>query len=110
MQHWWLDATGPWDVAFGIRNEQVVGAMPFAVRKKLGIDYLGMPELTHHLSLWLEKPPGISDHKWISREKQVISSILDNLPKHTFLSLVFEEGSFNNWLPFYWKGYRQEIR
>ena len=29
MQPWWLDATGEWDLALSVRNEQVVGAMPY---------------------------------------------------------------------------------
>ena len=110
LQPWWLDATGPWDVSLANRNDQIIGAMPFALRKKWGITYLGMPALTHHLSIWMEKPPDISDHKWLTREKQIIWSLIEDLPPHGFFSLVFEENSFDNWLPFHWKGFRQEMR
>jgi hypothetical protein len=109
-QPWWLDATGEWDVVFGLRNEQVVGAFPYAVGKRMGIKTIGMPALTHHLRLWMDKPPDISDHKWLTREKQIIWSMIDQLPGYGFFSMVFDERSFDNWLPFHWKGFRQEMR
>jgi hypothetical protein len=109
-QPWWLEATGPWDVSLGTRNEQIVGAMPFATRRRMGMSYLGMPQLTHHLRLWIDKPMDISDHKWLAREKEIISSLLDELPSFGYFSLVFDEKSFDNWLPFHWKKFRQEMR
>src|SRR5687768_2175269 len=72
LQPWWLEATGPWDVSFAYRNNQLIGAMPFATGKKWGIKFIGMPSMTHHMSLWLDKPPDISSHKWLTREKQII--------------------------------------
>ncbi len=110
MQPWWLDATGTWDVALAVRNDQVVGAMPYAPGRRWGIATVGMPALTHHLRIWMDKPPDISDHKWLTREKQIIWLLIDDLPSYGYFSMVFEERSFNNWLPFYWKGFRQEMR
>ena len=110
LQPWWLDATGSWDVSFAYRNEQLVGALPFATGYRGFISYVGMPSFTHHLKIWMEKPPDISAHKWLTREKQIIWSLIDNLPRHGFFSMVFTEDSFDNWLPFYWKGFRQEMR
>lgn len=109
-QPWWLDATGPWDVSLAIRNNQLIGAMPFAIGRRLGIRYIGMPHLTHHLAIWMNRPPDISSHKWLTREKQIIWSLIENLPSHGFFSMVFTEDSFDNWLPFHWKSFRQEIR
>lgn len=110
MQPWWLDATGSWDVSIAVRNGNVVGAMPYSKSKSWGISKIGMPALTHHLQIWMEKPDGITDHKWLTREKQIIWLLLDDLPSHGFFSMVFEENSFTNWLPFHWKGFRQEMR
>ncbi len=109
-QPWWLDATGSWDVSLGMRNEQVVGAMPFATRRRLGISTIGMPTHTHHLRIWMDKPPDVSEQKWLAREKQIIWSIIDELPSFGYFSMVFDEKSFDNWLPFHWKGFRQEMR
>ncbi len=109
-QHWWLDATGTWDVSLAFRNNQLVGALPFSTGRKWGLKYLGMPHLTHHLKIWMFKPGDISSHKWLTREKQIIWSLIEHLPSHSFFSMVFTEDSFDNWLPFHWKGFRQEIR
>jgi hypothetical protein len=110
MQPWWLDATGQWEVALAIRNGQVVGAMPYAPGRKRGIATISMPAFTHHLRIWMDKPPDVSDHKWLTREKQIIWLLIDDLPSHGYFSMVFEENSFNNWLPFHWKNFRQEMR
>jgi hypothetical protein len=110
MQPWWLDATGEWDVALAVRNDQVVGAMPYAPGRRWGIRTIGMPAFTHHLQIWMDKPPDISEHKWLTREKQIIWLLIDDLQSYGYFSMVFEESSFNNWLPFHWKGFRQEMR
>lgn len=110
MQPWWLDATGPWDVVLALRNDQVVGAMPYTYSAKWGIRKIGMPALTHHLRIWMDKPDTISDHKWLTREKVIIWLLIDDLPSYGYLSMVFEEDSFNNWLPFHWRGMKQEMR
>ncbi|MBP7239944.1 MAG: GNAT family N-acetyltransferase [Saprospiraceae bacterium] len=110
MQPWWLDAIGEWDVALAVRNDQVVGAMPYAPGRRWGIRTIGMPSLTHHLQIWMDKPPDISEHKWLTREKQIIWLLIDDLQQYGYFSMVFQEESFNNWLPFHWKGFRQEMR
>src|SRR5690242_14043528 len=110
MQPWWLDATGSWDVSLAFRNDRLIGAMPYAIGKRLGIAYIGMPKLTQHLQIWMDKPPDIKEHKWLTREKQIIWSLIDFLPSYGFFSMVFAENSFDNWLPFHWRGFRQEMR
>lgn len=110
MQTWWLEAAGEWDVALAIRNDQIIGAMPFAPGRRMGVKTIGLPALTHHSGIWMMKPPDITPHKWLTREKQTIWLLIDDLPKHGYFSMVFDETSFDNWLPFYWKGFRQEMR
>lgn len=110
MQPWWLDAAGDWDVSLAVRNGQVIGAMPYAKKKKWMLSGVGLPPLTQYLSIWMDKPPDISSHKWLTREKQIIWLLLEDLPSYAFFSMVFEEKNFDNWLPFYWKGFRQEMR
>ncbi len=110
MQPWWLEASGPWEVALAVRNGQIVGAMPYAMTRRWGLPVISMPAMTHHLQIWMDKPPDISAHKWLTREKQIIWLLIEDLPAFAYFSMVFEEGSFNNWLPFHWKGFRQEMR
>lgn len=110
MQPWWLDAAGRWEVALAVRNDQVVGAMPYTPGRRFKITTIGMPALTHHLRIWMDKPGDISAHKWLTREKQIIWLLIDDLPAYGYFSMVFEANSFSNWLPFHWKGFRQEMR
>jgi hypothetical protein len=92
------------------RKGKIIGAMPFAIKRKWGVTTFGLPALTQYLSIWMDKPPDISDHKWLTREKQIIWNLIDELPDHGYFSMVFNEESFNNWLPFHWRGFRQEMR
>lgn len=110
LQPWWLNATGSWDVALAYRNNQLVGAMPYNLSRRYGIKHIGMPLFTHHMKLWMDKPANISSHKWLTREKQIIWALIDNLPAYGVFSMVFSEDSFDNWLPFHWKAFRQEVR
>ncbi len=110
MQSWWLDATGPWEAALAIRNDRVVGAMPFVTGRRWGIKTIGLPPLTHHSGIWMDRPVDITPHKWLTREKQTIWLLIEDLPKYGFFSMVFDDDSFDNWLPFHWKGFRQEMR
>ncbi len=110
MQPWWLKATGDWEVALGYRNGQVVGAMPYSKMRKWGFSMITMPAMTHHLIIWMDKPDGILDRKWLTREKQIIWLLIDDLPAHGYFSMVFEARSFTNWLPFHWRNFRQEMR
>ncbi|MDQ3016567.1 MAG: GNAT family N-acetyltransferase [Bacteroidota bacterium] len=110
MQPWWLDATGPWQVALAIRNERIVGAMPYIYGRRWMIKTIGLPALTHHSSIWMDHPSDITPHKWLTREKQTIWSLIDDLPSYGFFSMVFDNNSFDNWLPFHWKGFLQEMR
>jgi hypothetical protein len=110
MQPWWLDATGNWEVALASRHGKIIGAMPFSKVSRWGIPVITMPALTHHLLIWMEKPSDISARKWLTREKQIIWLLLDDLPAYGYFSMVFEARSFSNWLPFHWRGFRQEMR
>jgi len=59
----------------------------------------------------MDKPPDISDHKWLTREKQIIWLLIDDLPFYGyFYPWSLSKSSFSNWLPFHWKGFRQEMR
>jgi len=46
-----------------------------------------MPAQTHHLRIWMDKPPDISDHKWLTREKQSSGLLIDDLPSYGYFSM-----------------------
>ena len=47
--------------------------------------------------------------KRISKEKQLIAAIVQELHQYRSFDYSFHP-AFKNWLPFYWKGYRQETK
>lgn len=110
-QPWWLDITaGPsgWDVALVEKGGRVVGSMPFATRKRFGFCVSTQPQLTQCLGPWLRG----SDAKMAKRlaaEKDVMYALIDQLPSFAYFSQNWHR-SLTNWLPFYWRGFRQTTK
>jgi lipid II:glycine glycyltransferase (peptidoglycan interpeptide bridge formation enzyme) len=110
-QPWWLQAVAPdsWDVAVVERGGEVAAVLPYAYKVRLGrFKLIEMPPLTPYLGPWLRN----STAKYVNRlseEKELMTELTEKLP--TFA--VFQQGfhpSITNWLPFYWRGYKQTTR
>ena len=96
-----------WDVLFAGNdgNGRPTGALPYLVGRKLGLTYILQPELTMYNGPWLAdtlSPDG--------RMKALtdLANQLDSL--HPALYMQKFHPSVTNWLPFYWKGFRQTTR
>ncbi len=104
---WWFEAV---DCQFEIyacfdKNEQIIGGMILPDRD----DGITMPRLTQTLGI-LIKP--INDGKYvskISKEKDIIQTLVNIIPKDKKYSINFNY-NFTNWLPFMWLGYNQYCR
>lgn len=108
----WLDAVcgeRHWDAAVVERGGHILGAMPFYIRRRLGITCITMPPLTQNLSLWLAYPPEADARKRLSVETDVTADIISSLPRFDVFGVNFYR-SMTNWLPFYWKGFSQTTR
>ncbi len=69
MQSWWLDgvcAGKQWDVLL-VKNEQeeVIAAMPYLLRKRLGLKYIIMPQQTQIGGIWIH--PDVRDSMMSTR-------------------------------------------
>ena len=56
LQYWWWDAVcgdKQWDVLLSLRNGTVVAALPYLDRRRLGIRYSPLPQLTMYSGPWL---------------------------------------------------------
>ena len=109
---WWLDAVcedGYWDVLIYEKDNQVIGALPYYVRKILGISFIAQPKLTQNSGVIIKYPENISHSKKLSLEKEVMTALIEQLEK---LPIAFYLQTFHlnvtNWLPFYWRGYKQQ--
>jgi len=108
-QDWYLDsvcAGGKWGAATVEKDGQVVAAMPWFLKKKGPFRYIAMPPFVKYMGPYL-RPSDAPCHPL--KIQGLYGELIAQLPAiHRF------EQDFNpavtNWLPFYWKGYRQTTR
>lgn len=110
---WWMDAVcfDAWDVLLAEEKGEIMAALPYHLRKKLGFSCVLQPQLTQYNGIWLRKKQTESDYERLSYEKKIFGRLIEQLEK---LNLSFYQQCFHmsitNWLPFYWKGFRQTTR
>ena len=110
-QPWWMDAVcvdGYWDVLLYEKNGEILGALPYYVKKRFGLSYITQPKLTQNNGVVIKYPKNQKYEKKLAYEKEVMTALIDQLEQ---LPITYYQQNFNyrytNWLPFYWKGYRQ---
>ena len=111
MKDWWLDAVAgedSWESIVIQRGENFQAALPYVKFKKKGFSYVGMPHLTQYLGPWFNDT-GATEDKRLSREKELCNEIINKLPKCSCFEQNFNV-EISNWLPWYWKNYRQTTR
>ena len=105
---WWLDAVaGPdgWDVALAKANGRIVGAMPFCVARRYGMEVIQHPPLTPVLGPWIRVDLG-SPSSRLSNQQKIMQSLIEQLPRFDHFTQTCSK-DFSNWLPFYWNGFSQ---
>jgi hypothetical protein len=109
-QAWWLDsvANHSWDVCLVENSEGIVASMPYFTKKKYGLTILSQPQLTQNLGPWI-KPSNGKYNKKLSRQKQLMQELINQLPEYDYFSQSWHY-SITNWLPFYWRGFEQTTK
>lgn len=112
---WWLDITcqkGRWDVCIvkDKGGKKPLGVLPYFITILLNRKIIRTPPFTPYLGVWLNYS-NCSDRltKRYSFENQVIGALIDQLPKTAWYHQIHPE-QLKNWLPFYWKDFRQTTR
>jgi hypothetical protein len=112
-QPWWLDAvcSDNWDVILIERNDRIVASFPYYKTKiKKVFTHIGIPPLTQKLGPYIVYDSNkMSENKKIGYEHEIYNEIIDKLPKYDSFSINFD-WKYKNWLPFYWKGFKQTTR
>ena len=112
-QPWWLDTVCPdnWDVILIEKKDKIIASFPYYKRKiKKIFTHLGMPQLTQKLGPYIVYDSNkITENKKIEYEHEIYNEIIEKLPKYDNLEINFD-WKYKNWLPFYWKGYKQTTR
>ncbi len=107
----WMDLIcgDNWDVLIEAKGENIHGFLVFPLNNKLGFKRILQPQLTPYSGAWINYPDGQKDLTKIAYEKKVLSSLIERLPEFDELILNLYP-TFTNWLPFYWKGFKQTTR
>lgn len=101
---------GGWDVLLAKDGEgQLIGVLVYHIRKYRGFTFILQPLMTAYNGIRIFYPASMKSHKKVAHEVKVTQALMDQLPP---CSVYFQQyhPSFTNWLPFYWKGYKQSTR
>lgn len=104
---WVLDAlceAGSWGVVGIEKAGRVVAALPYYQKQKGPFVYITMPPLSKFMGPLLH--PGFQKPDW---ETTILKELIEQLPPTAHFDQLFHYDRAN-WLPFYWKGYKQQTR
>ena len=108
MQPWYLDAVctgGHWEVALVEKGGRIVAALPYFLKKKWGRQYVAMPPLARMMGPYL-----LPEFRRTRKEFSLLEALIDQLPARLAAYEQDFHYSAQNWLPFYWRGFRQTTR
>ncbi|MFC1755880.1 GNAT family N-acetyltransferase [Patescibacteria group bacterium] len=112
QKRWWLDAVcGPnnWDVVLAEKGGVVHGALPYYFKHTMFGKLLTIPTLTQSLGPLIKYPNKQKYSTKLSYEKEIYNNLIDKLPHFSDFRHNFHH-SIINWLPFYWRGFKQTTR
>jgi hypothetical protein len=107
---WWLDAVAPgqYEILSVEKAGEIQATWPIVWADQRKRSRLRMPPLTQKLGILFAPCEGKYAEQ-LSREHRLADELISQLPPGTHVDQHFHE-SFTNWLPFYWKGFRQTTR
>lgn len=111
---WWLDAVcgeENWDALVVERDGEIAASMPIYIKKRFGIRYVSGAKLSQTHGIHIRYPAGQKYEKKLGFEKDVMNDLIDQLEK---IGVAYYQQNFHysvqNWLPFYWRGFKQTTR
>lgn len=113
-QYFWLNAVcgeENWDVILIEENGNILASLPYFLNElEEGVEIRKAP-LTQNNGVKFYYPNGIKYDRKIAFEHKVLDKIIDEIEKLDIVSYrQYFHYSFENWLPFYWRGYTQSTR
>ncbi|MCS7035510.1 MAG: GNAT family N-acetyltransferase [Saprospiraceae bacterium] len=107
LRPYYLDAVcgpGHWSAALAYHGNEVVGVLPFFIKKKFHWQYVAMPLLCRFMG-----PYVLPEYRSVRREMPLLRALVADLPPLAAFEQDFHYTAAN-WLPFYWAGFRQTTR
>lgn len=112
LYDWWLDAVcgnGNWDVCIVRPDQEIIAFMPYYTKKILFFRISTLPQLTQFLGPWINYPENLKESNRSEFEKKMMNELISQLPPTDYFDQNFHFSN-TNWLPFYWKDFRQTTR
>ena len=101
---------GDWDVVLALDgNNNIEGILIYHLRRYRGFNLILMPPLSSYSGIYFNYPSNLKSHSTVSFESRVTNKLLEQLPKYDFLYLQLSP-DITNWLPLYWKDFKQSTR
>lgn len=103
-QPWHLDAViveGEWDVVLVEKGGNIAATLPYYFKKSGPFKYITLPFLTKTMGPYLLPKYRNSKHEYA-----LLKQLIELLPKVAYFDQNMHY-DLTNWLPFYWKDYRQ---
>lgn len=115
LQSWWLDAVcGPqaWEAAAASDRQGIPGGvLPYFKTRYGGLPVVRQPPLTSYAGPWFH--PDLQEimpaHQQLAAQHRIMQELIGQLPRVLFFQQCFRP-EIQNWLPFYWAGFRQTTR
>ncbi|MEO5674952.1 MAG: GNAT family N-acetyltransferase [Chitinophagales bacterium] len=109
-QPWWLDAAAgeDWDVCVLKERDEMMAYFLYSSKKNFTAYQVIMPKLTQFLGPNYHLTE-TSVRKRQNGETEILQSLLQQLPSSAYFESRWHF-RFQNWLPFYWKGFHQTTR
>src|ERR1700680_2480445 len=81
-EDWWLEAAtgGQVEVVEVVTGGRIVGRLPFHKTKRLGLEFIRMPELTYFMGPAIDEGEGSSNTRFLKR-LQITRELLERLPR-----------------------------
>lgn len=113
-QHFWMDSVcggENWDVIIIKEKNNILGTLVYFLNKLDNGFEIRKAMLTQNNGIIFNYPKNMKYNKKISFENKVINLVIDEIEKLDIVSYrQYYHYSFDNWLPFYWRGYSQSTR
>jgi len=109
-QPWYLDlvcgGVDGWESIVILSKGTAIGAIAFPKYKKQGFTAVTNVKQWPYAQVWISYPDDMKPVSRKAREVEVLEKIVSEIPSVDRFNLKFDH-TFENWLPFYWKGYSQ---
>jgi len=90
---WWLDLVcDKWDVAIAKKGDQVTGAWPYPIEKKLGVSLLRTPVLTPYMGPLVIFPGDLKESNIDGFEHETVAELMKQIPETKVWNLALQPG------------------